>query len=236
MSVLSGSTAVVTGGSRGIGLAVARGLAAEGVRLLLVSRGGTALEAAAKQTGGHGVTADLATNDGVDRVVAATHEQLGGAPDVLINNAGIFRLAPASVVTPEDFDLHLALNLQAPFRLTRAFLPAMLERASGVLVHVGSVAGRQPFPGNAAYGASKYGLRGLHEVLCTELAGTGVRSLLVEPGPVDTETWNAFEERLGQDLPSRSSMLKAETVAEAVLEALRLGAQGARSEILVLPA
>jgi NAD(P)-dependent dehydrogenase (short-subunit alcohol dehydrogenase family) len=235
MSVRPGATAVVTGGSRGIGLAIARGLAAEGVRLLLVSRGGPALEAAAEQTGGHGVAADLATAEGVDRVVTAVHAQFGDAPDVLVNNAGIFGLAAASVVPPEDFDLHLALNLRAPFRLTRAFLPAMLARASGVLVHVGSVAGRQPFPGNAAYGASKYGLRGFHEVLCTELAGTGVRSLLIEPGPVDTGAWDIFEHRLGQDLPPRSSMLRAETVAEAVLGALRSGAHDGDTEIFVPP-
>lgn len=235
MTVLSGSTAVVTGGSRGIGLAIAEQLGAEGVRLLLVSRGGATLENAVQRVGGHGVAADLATVEGVERVVAAAYDRFGDAPDVLVNNAAIFRLAAAADVSPADFDLHLDLNLRAPFRLVRAFLPAMLSRASGVLVHVGSVAGRRPFPGNAAYGVSKYGLRGLHEVLCTELEGSGVRSLLIEPGPVDTGTWDAYEERLGEDLPPRSSMLKPETVAEAVLSGLRMGARGTRSEILVLP-
>jgi NAD(P)-dependent dehydrogenase (short-subunit alcohol dehydrogenase family) len=235
-SGLSGLTALVTGASRGIGLAVSRSLAAEGVRLVLNSRGGEALEAAAQLTGGCAVAEDVATAAGRDRLVRETKAVLEGSPDILVNNAGLFGLSPAATLAPREFDRHLDVNLRAPFHLVRAFLPDMLERGDGTLVHIGSIAGRQAFPENAAYAASKFGLRGLHEVLCLELAGTGVVSLLVEPGPVDTNAWDPLDDRLGRDLPARVQMLRPETVAAAVVSALKLVEEGARSEILVLPA
>lgn len=204
------------------------------MRLVLNSRGGEALDAAAELTGGHAIAADLMRVTGIDRLVGKTKALFGGAPDILINNAGLFRLAMAAEVSPAEFDRHISVNLRAPFRLVRAFLPEMIERGEGQLVHIGSIAGRQPFPENAAYAASKYGLRGFHEVLCLELAQTGVRSLLVEPGPVDTDTWDDVEERLGRDLPARVQMLRPEAVARAVVSALQLAEDGARSEILVL--
>lgn len=219
-------TALVTGASRGIGRALAGELAARGVRLLLTSRGGARLEAAGEACEAAVQAADLSVPGEVDALVDRTRDLFGGAPDLLIHNAGVFALSPAVETTPEVFERHLRVNLAAPFRLTRAFLPAMLERGSGVLVHMGSVAGREPFPGNAAYGASKYGLRGLHEVLSLELEGTGVRTLLVEAGPVDTGAWDALEGRLGHDLPAREEMLQPDEVARAVSERLGLGAPG----------
>jgi NAD(P)-dependent dehydrogenase (short-subunit alcohol dehydrogenase family) len=168
--------------------------------------------------------------------VRETKAVLEGSPDILVNNAGLFGLSPAATLAPREFDRHLDVNLRAPFHLVRAFLPDMLERGDGTLVHIGSIAGRQAFPENAAYAASKFGLRGLHEVLCLELAGTGVVSLLVEPGPVDTNAWDPLDDRLGRDLPARVQMLRPETVAAAVVSALKLVEEGARSEILVLPA
>src|SRR5208283_432105 len=93
--------------------------------------------------------------------------------------------------TPEIFARMLALNLAAPFQLVRAFLPGMRLRGRGHVVTVGSVADHVAFPGNSAYSASKFGVRGLHEVLRTELRGTGVRATLVSPGGVDTPLWDA---------------------------------------------
>lgn len=233
---LEGRTALVTGASRGIGHAVAAGLAAAGARLLLSARGGPDLDAAAEETGGEALAADLSTPGGPAELAAAARERLGDAPDVLVNAAGVFGLAPAHRLEAGELDRHLAVNLRAPVLLVRSLLPRMLRRGSGRLVHLGSVAGRRPFPENAAYGASKYGLRGFHEILAEELTGTGVSSLLVEPGPVDTAAWDPLESRLGSDLPPRDAMLRPGTVAEAVLGALRLGVAGARSEILLLPA
>lgn len=216
----------MTGASRGIGRAVADALSGAGLRLVLSSRGGEELEEAAESTGGTAVAADLSRPDAVDRLARRAGDLLGGAPDVLVNNAGVFSLAPAAETPPDLFEEHLAVNLAAPFRLVRAFLPAMLERGSGSLLHVGSVAGRQALPGNVAYSASKFGLRGMHEVLRAELDGTGVRSLLVEPGPVDTAAWDPLEPRLGEDLPSRAEMLRPERVARAIMDLLRGEGEG----------
>lgn len=229
---LSGAGALVTGGSRGIGLSVARAFGRAGARVVLCSRGGPGLEAAAEATGAAAVPADLAEPAEVERLARAARDELGGAPDVLVNNAGVFTLAPATETSPAEFERHLAVNLAAPFRLVRAFLPEMLERGSGALVHLGSVAGREALPGNVAYSASKFGLRGMHEVLCVELEETPVRSLLVEPGPVDTGAWDPLEERLGRDLPARSEMLSPEDVADAVMELL---AGGDRTELGLAP-
>ncbi|MDH3424228.1 MAG: SDR family NAD(P)-dependent oxidoreductase, partial [Gemmatimonadota bacterium] len=99
-------------------------------------------------------------------------------------------------------------------------LPGMLERGSGTVVSIGSVAGRKAFPGNAAYSASKYGLRGLHEVLVEELRGTGVRATLVEPAATDTELWDPLDPEQNPELPSRTDMLRPEDVADAVLFAV----------------
>lgn len=218
---LEGRTGLVTGASRGIGRAVAAALSGAGARLVVASRGGPDLEETAELCGAAPVSADLAVPEETERLAERARELLGGVPDVLVNNAGVFSLAPAAVTEPETFERHLAVNLAAPFRLVRAFLPAMLERGSGDLVHVGSVAGREAFPGNVAYSASKYGLRGMHEVLRVELEEAGVRSLWVEPGPVDTGAWADVEGRLGGDLPARSEMLRPQEVAQGVMALLR---------------
>jgi NADP-dependent 3-hydroxy acid dehydrogenase YdfG len=112
------------------------------------------------------------------------------------------------------------VNLVAPFALVRAFLPRMRERGSGHLVTIGSIADRNIFPGNAAYSASKYGLRALHEVLSAELRGTGVRTTLVSPGPVDTELWDPIDPDNRTGFTPRAQMLTAAEVAEAIRWAL----------------
>lgn len=213
-------TGLLTGATGGVGTALARELAGRGARLVLSSRGGPGLSGLAGEIGAAGIAADLARPDQVGRLTGEVRRELGGAPDLLINNAGVFGLAPARATDPDRFDHHLAVNLSAPFRLIQAFLPDMLQRRGGWLVHMGSVAGRRALPGNAAYSASKYGLRGLHEVLEVELDGSGVRSLLVEPGPVDTPAWDALEDRLGDDLPARAEMLRPEEVARRTADAL----------------
>lgn len=226
MASLDGRTALLTGATGGIGAALARELAGRGARLVVSSRGGPDLASLAAELGAAAVGADLARPGEVDALAGEARRELDGVPDLLINNAGVFRLAPAESTDPRLFDRHLAVNLSAAFRLVRAFLPAMLERGSGWLVHSGSQAGRHALPGNAAYSASKYGLRGLHEVLEVELEGRGVRTLLAEPGPVDTPAWDDLEGRLGEDLPARGDMLRPGEVARRVAEALEAARDG----------
>jgi NADP-dependent 3-hydroxy acid dehydrogenase YdfG len=216
---LAGRTALVTGASRGIGAAAARALAASGARVALVARSGGAIEALARSLGdGHlAVPADLATPAGTDAVVGAVTRWAGGPPDILVNNAGTFAPTPVAEQDPDAFAATLRLNLESPFRLVRAFIVPMRSRGSGHIVTIGSVADRSARPGNAAYSASKYGLRALHEVLRAEMRGTGVRASLVSPGPVDTPIWDPVERRLGRDFPARDAMLAADDVARAIV-------------------
>lgn len=214
---MAGRTVLVAGASRGIGLAVSREMARAGAWVGMVARGREELARAAQEAGGHAIPADVSTPAGVHALSAYVTELLGDAPDVVVHSAGTFLLRPVAETSPDDFDAVLAANLRGPFLLVRAFLPLMLARGAGQVVLLGSVAGRVAFPGNGAYSASKYGLRGLHEVLLQELRGTGVRATLVEPAATDTPLWDPHDPDARSDLPSRSAMLRPEDVARAVL-------------------
>ena len=156
---------------------------------------------------------DVAIWDMADRL----GEMAGGAPDIVVNGAGVFGVEPLAEETVVHLDLELSLNLRAPFLLVRALLPSMLERGAGLIVNIGSVAGRKAFPGNGAYSAAKFGLRGFHEVLLEELRGTGVRASLLEPSATDTPIWDPLHPDADPNLPSRADMLRPEDVADAVL-------------------
>jgi NADP-dependent 3-hydroxy acid dehydrogenase YdfG len=221
-SPLSGRTALVTGASRGIGAAVARRLAAEGARVALLARSEEALRALARELG-HGAIAipcDLRETNAPDVVAAALAEVMAGPPDLIVNNAGAFFIAPAHETAVSAFRDILEVNLVGPFGLVRRFLPGMRARASGHVVTIGSIADRTTFAGNAAYAASKYGLRALHEVLRAELRGTGVRVTLVSPGPVDTELWDPIDPDHQPGFTPRASMLEPDAVAAAVCYAV----------------
>ena len=217
---LAGRSAVVTGGSSGIGLAVARRLGERGVWVIVVARGHAALERAAAETGAIALAADVAAADAVSALPARVVDVCGGGPDFIINAAGAFGLAPLAQTPPADFDRMIAVNLRGPFLMIRAFLPGMLERDSGHIVSVGSIAGRHAFPANGAYSASKFGLRGLHAVLDQEVRGTGVRATLVEPAATDTPLWERIDRNANPGLPAPGTMLSAEDVAECIVFAL----------------
>ncbi|GMV07175.1 MAG: NAD(P)-dependent oxidoreductase [Gemmatimonadota bacterium] len=214
---LRGRNALVTGASRGIGARVAERLAGAGARVWLVARSADRLADLAARTGGTALAADLGDEAAVWEVAERLQDELGGAPDLVVNAAGVFGLAPVAEETVQSLDAHLAVNLRAPFLVVRALLPAMLRRGSGLVVNVGSVAGRRAFPANAAYSASKFGLRGFHEVLLEEVRGTGVRATLVEPAATDTPLWDPLDPDADPGLPDRSAMLDPDDVAEAVL-------------------
>ena len=215
-SALAGRWVVVTGASRGIGAELARRLAADGARLALIARGREALAALAAELGAEPVVCDVSDPTQVERAAEQIRTLAGGAPDVVVNNAGVFSIAAAHKTSVENFRRTLEVNLVAPFALVRAFLPGMRERGSGHLVTLGSVADRNIFPGNAAYSASKYGLRALHEVLRAELRGSGVRATLVSPGPVNTELWDPIDPDNRPGFTPRAQMLGATEVAEAI--------------------
>lgn len=231
-SDLSGRRVVITGATGGVGMALARRLAAAGAELALVARRRDALEELADALGALAVECDLRVEGFADSVVSRLPSSWT-PPDVLVNNAGGFFLAPFAQTKPEAFRGLLAVNLTAPFELTRAWLPGMLERGSGQIVNIGSIAGRRGFTGNAAYSASKFGLRGLHEVLVEELRGTGVKACWIEPSATDTPLWDDLAPDTRPDLPSRSEMLKPEAVAEAVYFAVAQPAGTSIEEVVI---
>ncbi len=212
MTALAGRLALVTGASRGIGAAAARALATEGARVIRVAR----------TFPGHrddqylDLPCDLTDERQVEglasRVIGAE-----GVPAVVVSNAGDFLLRPLERTTAADFDAQIALSLRGTFLLARAFLPAMRDAGGGSFISIGSVADHTGFPENAAYAASKYGLRGLHETLAAEYRGTGVRLTLVSPGATDTAIWDRFAPERHPGLPSRAEMLRPEDVADAIL-------------------
>jgi NAD(P)-dependent dehydrogenase (short-subunit alcohol dehydrogenase family) len=209
---LAGRLALVTGASRGIGAAIARALADAGARVVRVARtlpdtsGGPWLD----------LPCDLTQADQVERLAERVLDG-AGTPALVVNNAGGFLLRTLVETSPAEFDAQLAVNLRASFLLARAFLPAMRAAGGGLFVSLGSVADHTGFPENAAYAASKYGLRGLHETLAAEYQGSGVRLTLVSPGATDTTIWDPFTPERRPGFPSRAAMLRPEDVAEAVL-------------------
>jgi NAD(P)-dependent dehydrogenase (short-subunit alcohol dehydrogenase family) len=209
---LAGRVALVTGASRGIGAAVAAALAGEGARVIRVARSLT--ESTGERT--QDISCDLTDPRQVSRLgsrVLAQH----GPPDIVVSNAGAFLLRTLETTDAADLDLQLAVNLRAPFYLAQAFLPAMRGAGKGSFISVGSVADHVGFPENAAYAASKYGLRGLHETLLAEYRGTGVRLTLVSPGPTDTAAWDPVDPDNREGFISRADMLRPADVAEAIL-------------------
>jgi NADP-dependent 3-hydroxy acid dehydrogenase YdfG len=217
---LAGASVLVTGATGGIGRAVAERVAEAGGQLHLLSRTASSLESLARGTGGRTWLADLTDDADTWSALYALSETLGGPPNAVVNAAGIFQLAKAAETSVMAFDQSLAMNLRGPFLVVRALLPGMLQRGSGRIVNIGSVAGRRAFPGNAAYSAAKFGLRGLHEVLVEELRGTGVSATLVEPTATNTKLWDPLDPDGRDDLPSRSEMLEPDAVADAVVFAL----------------
>ena len=217
LPALVGHTALVTGASRGIGARVAEKLAEAGARVWLMARSEALLREHALRIGGTPLVADLTDDVAVWEALEGLQEELGVPPSIVVNAAGVFGLSPVAQTGVKDFDDHLAVNLRGTFLVIRALLPAMIERGEGLIVNVGSVAGRKAFPGNASYSASKFGVRGLHEVLIEEIRGTGVRATLLEPAATDTPLWDPLAPDNDPALPDRDAMLTPDDVAEAVL-------------------
>ncbi len=196
--LLDGQVAIVTGGGRGIGRAIARKFAAEGAAVALAARSDNELREAVaeiRNAGGRAVAvpADLARETDCDKIVKAARDAFG-AIHILVNNAGIYGpVRMIEAIAPRDWDEVLAINLRAPYLLCRLVLPEMYQRKSGSILNISSVAAKAAFPMNGPYTASKAGLLGLTRTLAAEAAPAGVRVNAICPGPV-TET------RMSQEL------------------------------------
>jgi NADP-dependent 3-hydroxy acid dehydrogenase YdfG len=223
--------ALVTGASRGIGLAVADALRAGGMHVIRLARSLTDASAERRTD----IKCDVTNPDDVERALTRVERDLG-VPDVLVNNAGIFFIKSLAETTLADFTAALATNLTAPFLIARRVVPKMVARGSGHLVTIGSISDYIGFSGSTAYAATKFGLRGMHEVIRQETAKSGVRTTLVSPGPVDTDIWDAVDPDSKPGFTKRKNMMRAEDVAAAVVYAVTQPEHVAVTEIRLLPA
>ncbi len=205
--------ALVTGGSSGIGLAIARMLRDEGFGLTLVSRRVEKVEAAAAELGAEAVAADVGDADECARAVAA-HEERFGRLDMLVNSAGIGIGGTVEDLPARHFDLQVGVNLRGLFLVTQAAIP-LLRSSHGWIVNLASIAGTLPTPGLATYGATKAAVISLTRSLNEELDGDGVRAIAICPGFVDTPMaeWSGIEP---------AEMIRPEDCAEIVRMCLRL--------------
>ena len=218
---LKNKVAIVTGSGSGIGEATALELSRHGCTCVLVGRTESRLAQVldhVRNQAPHSIVAvcDVSNKTQVRQTVQSIYERYGHI-DILVNNAGTILRQPAAEHSDEYWDEVIETNLNSQFLLSREIGKRMVERGRGLIVTIGSVADHQAFPGNAAYGAAKAGLRGLHGVLTAELAGSGVRATLISPGPVNTAIWDPVDPDSKPGFRRRERMLRPGDVAEAVL-------------------
>jgi 3-oxoacyl-[acyl-carrier protein] reductase len=201
---LRDKVAVVTGGSAGIGLAVARGLAAEGAHLVLAARTADRLGEEARAIGeAYGVrvrpvACDVATADGTARLVEAAGEEFGGA-DILINNAGAGSNETIMEATDEKWQAYWDLHVMAAVRLARGLVPGMRRRGGGVVLHNASICAVQPLWYEPIYNVTKAALMMFSKTLANEVVGDGIRVNCVNPGLVLTPDWVKTAKQLTAD-------------------------------------
>ncbi|MGW5418998.1 SDR family NAD(P)-dependent oxidoreductase [Streptomyces sp. NPDC003943] len=203
MSALDGKTVVVTGAARGQGAAEARLLAAAGARVVLTDvreEEGRAVAAELGADQGVFVRHDVTSPEGWTTVVDTALASYGRL-DGLVNNAALWRTAPVGSETYENFELLLRVNLLGPFLGMQAVLPVLREAGGGSVVNVSSTAGLVGVPGHAAYGAGKFGLRGLSRSAARDLAPYGIRVNTVHPGAVDTPMTAAVADKDWSHVP-----------------------------------
>jgi len=225
---------LITGASQGIGAAIARVFATEipGVRLALVARNAKNLRTVAAACVRLGAEAAVfecdVTDENAVAAMAKTVTRSFGPVDVLINNAGKFTGAPLVDLSVAAFDEMVAVNLRSAFLVTRAFVPAMMRRKSGDVFFMSSIAGRQAYPNGAGYGAAKFGVAGLAQVLRSETKNCGVRVCCVYPGAAWTPSWQSSGVREDRLMP-------ANDVARAFLDIYRLSRRTVVEEIVLRP-
>ncbi len=198
---LGGKTAIVTGSTKGIGLAIARAFAREGARVVISARDGADCARVAKDlSGAIAIAADLSRSDEARRMAREATRALGGRVDILVNNAGQPRVAPSEELPEADYRYTLDLNLNAYFLLAQELGRGMLERRSGSIINVTSVNGTLAFPKRLAYCVSKAGANMLTKVLAIEWAASGVRVNAIAPGYIETPFVKGLAERGVLDL------------------------------------
>ena len=235
MDSLQGKFAIVTGGTRGIGRAIAERLLRDGAAVAICGRSQASVlrAVAGLQPLGRvfGTVADVARLEDVRALFAAVDAEFG-ALDILVNNAGQARFKKVGDMTPEEWHLNIDLNLNGAFYCAHEALARFAVRGGGFIVNISSLAGRNAFAGGAAYNASKFGLNGFTEALLLDHRHDNVRVSVIMPGSVDTE----FSGTPGKPRPADTSwMIAPEDVAEAVSMVLRMPARTMVSRVEIRP-
>ena len=226
---LDGKIAVVTGGNRGIGRAIAEALHGEGVTVFLTARDPSIAAEAAREVGprAQGVGCDVRSFELVQRLFQGVAEQAGGL-DILVNNAGVGIFKPVAETDPEEWRTVIETNLNGAFYCCREAIPLMRRRGGGYIFNISSLAGKNPFPNGAAYNASKFGLNGFSEALMMEVRYEGIRVSYLMPGSVSTEFGRGSAR--GQDWA-----LQPQDVASVVLDLLRSPSHALYSRVEMRP-
>jgi len=216
---LNGKRAVITGGGRGIGKAIALAYAKEGAQCVITSRRFEDLEATAAEAPPGTVipiACDVSDGDSVSAMAAFVHQELGGA-DIVVNNAGIHAAGRFVDIEPEIYSRLYEVNVVGVVRVSQAFLSGMIERQRGSIVNIASTAGLFESPGQAPYNASKHGTVGLTRCMALELASSGVTCDAICPGFVDTPMLDGFADLVGAESEELRKQLAKRTPMGRIL-------------------
>jgi 3-oxoacyl-[acyl-carrier protein] reductase len=227
---IKNKVAIVTGGTRGIGRAIAQALVDEGLAVCISARNQSEIDLAVKELGGAtiGFLCDVREHSQVKALIDYTVEKLGGL-DVLVNNAGIGMFETVEETPPADFRAILETNLFGVFYCCHEAIPQMKKRGGGYIINISSLAGANPHPRMAAYNASKFGLNGFSEALMQEVRHDRIKVSYIMPGSVNTE--------FGGDSPSdeKSWQLTPQDIARVVVDLLRHDDRALPSRIEIRP-
>lgn len=231
---IAGKVALVTGGTRGIGLAIAESLVRQGALVAFTARNPDRLTNVEKSLNvfgpgkAKGFPCDVRSYEEVKSLINGITSEFGGL-DILINNAGIGIFSPVELMSPDDFDAVLMTNLFGVFYCCHEAIPIMKQRGGGYIINISSLAGANPHPQMAAYNASKFGLNGFSEALMQEVRHDGIKVSYIMPGSVNTE--------FGGDRPSpeKSWQLQPEDIARVVIDLLQHDERSLPSRVEIRP-
>ena len=226
---LLGRRALVTGGSRGIGEAIARSLAAAGADLVLAARTESDLNRVADLCRGEGVTAQVVPTNARDPAALERLADQAGTVDILVNNAALGHSAPIQEMSLAQWDEMFDVNVRAAFYLTHLIAPGMIGARRGDIVNIASIAGLRGYRGGIGYNSTKFAIRGFSEALQKDLRPYGIRVLVISPGLVETDFFAGRTRR-----PDLAKYLQPEDVAAAVLHGLTLPQRAGLREVVLV--